>query len=90
MLGKNSADDSLKYFFLIFLRQQALTFSCKLSHKETICMKCQSLSKPVFWEISEKHHQSVICRNAEHVVGLILKALSKTVADSILLLFFLP
>ena len=29
--------------FLIFPRKQALTFSCKLSPVETICMKCQNL-----------------------------------------------
>ena len=42
ILGKNSADDVLKYVSY-FPRKWALTFFCKLFSKETVCMKCQSL-----------------------------------------------
>ena len=45
-LGKISADDILKYFFLFFFFFEKIGFdtSCKLSPKETICMKCQNQS----------------------------------------------
>ena len=55
MLGKISADDILKYFLIFSQKKKALIFSyffprkkgfdisCKLSPKETICLKCQSL-----------------------------------------------
>ena len=41
-LWANSADNKLIIFFLIFLENR-FDISCKLSPKETICMKCQSL-----------------------------------------------
>ena len=43
MLCKISADDILKYFeiFSYFSQKRRFDISCKLSHKETICMKCQ-------------------------------------------------
>ena len=41
-LWANSAEDILKYF-PYFSRKIGFDFSCKLSPKETICMKCQSL-----------------------------------------------
>ena len=44
MLGKKiSADDNLKYLFSYFPHNIGFDISCKLSPKETICMKCQSL-----------------------------------------------
>ena len=42
MLGKNSADAILKYFSY-FSEKIGYDTSCKLSPKETICMKCQIL-----------------------------------------------
>ena len=42
MLGKISADDILKYFSYDSYKIGSDT-SCKLSPKETICMKCQLL-----------------------------------------------
>ena len=48
-LWANSADNKLisetKYFFLFlfFLQKTGFDTSCKLSPKETICIKCQSL-----------------------------------------------
>ena len=39
---QSSADDILKYFFS-FVPANKLEISCILSHKETICMKCQNL-----------------------------------------------
>ena len=39
---KFSADDILKYFFY-FSQKTGYDISCKLSPKETICMKCQIL-----------------------------------------------
>ena len=39
MLGKNSADDTLKHFSYCSRK----TSVCKLSPRETICMKCQTL-----------------------------------------------
>ena len=42
MLGKNSADDNLKYF-ACFSKKIGFDISCKLSPQETICMKYQSL-----------------------------------------------
>ena len=42
MLGKYSADDILKYFFLFF-PETKFDISCKLSSMETICMKSQIL-----------------------------------------------
>ena len=41
MMGKNSADDNLKYLY--FSQKIGIDISCKLSHKETICMTCQIL-----------------------------------------------
>ena len=41
-LSAKSADDKLMTFFLLFLEIGSDT-SCKLSPKETICMKCQIL-----------------------------------------------
>ena len=46
MLSKllaNSVDNKLGEIFLIFPRKQDLTFLCKLSLLEKICMKCQIL-----------------------------------------------
>ena len=45
MLGKNSADDILKFFFFFsnFSQKTDFDISCKLSPEETICMKCQNL-----------------------------------------------
>ena len=42
MLKKNSADNILKYFSY-FSKKIGFDTSCKLSPKETICMKCQIL-----------------------------------------------
>ena len=54
MLGKISADDILKYFFLIyFSRKWAWTFHAK----ETVSMKCQSL----FSGKNKKLFQNVVC-----------------------------
>ena len=38
-----SADENLKYIFFYFFQKIGFVISCKLSLKETICMKCQSL-----------------------------------------------
>ena len=51
-LGKNSADNILKYFSY-FYQKTGFDISCKLSPVETICMKCQSL-------FSEKDKKNVI------------------------------
>ena len=51
MLGKNSADNIL-IFFLIFPRKIGFDTLCKLSPKETICMKCQFL-------FSRKHKKNI-------------------------------
>ena len=40
---KISADDILEYFPYFFTKKIGLGTSCKLSPKETICMKCQIL-----------------------------------------------
>ena len=37
------ADDSLKYFFIIFQRKIRLDISCELSAKQTVHMTCQVL-----------------------------------------------
>ena len=50
---KNSTDYILKYVFLIFPRKYTVDISCKLSHEETLCIKCQS-------QFSEKIREIVI------------------------------
>ena len=40
---KISADDTFKSLFLFFPEKKSFDISCKLSPKQTICMKCQSL-----------------------------------------------
>ena len=42
MLGKNLTDNIFDYFSY-FPQKIGFAISCKLSLKETICMKCQSL-----------------------------------------------
>ena len=56
-LWANSADDKLMIFFLFFTIKQVLTFVCKLSPMETICMKCQTL----FSGKIRKIFQTVVC-----------------------------
>ena len=55
-LWADSADDKLATFFLLFLEIGSVT-SCKLSPKETICMKCQIL----FSRKNKKIFQNVVC-----------------------------
>ena len=53
-LWANSADDKLMIFFFFFFFQKiGFDTSCKLSPKETICMKCQSyfLGKKIFQNV---------------------------------------
>ena len=61
---KFSADDILKYFSY-FPQKTGYDISCKLSPKETICMKCQIL-------FSEKNKKNIInlssAKNAQRVV----------------------
>ena len=55
-LGKISADDKLKYFFLVFSQKMGFDISCKLSPMETICVV-----KSFFSGKNKKICQFVIC-----------------------------
>ena len=63
-LGKFSADDIFKYFSY-FSQKTGYDISCKLSPKETICMKCHIL-------VSGKNKKNIIslssAENAQRVV----------------------
>ena len=43
ILSANSADEELIMFFSYFFKKIGFEISCKLTPKESICMKCQSL-----------------------------------------------
>ena len=43
MLGKNFSRQRFETFFFLFFPEIGFDISCKLSPKETICMKCQIL-----------------------------------------------
>ena len=66
---KFSADDN--EIFFLFSQKTGFDISCKLSPKETICMKCQN---PVFWK--NKKNIFVICRNSPEVVNSLHVAIS--------------
>ena len=51
MLWANSATNKLMIFFLFFSQKIGFDISSKLSPKETICMKCQSLRKQYAWNV---------------------------------------
>ena len=55
MVWANSADNKLMIFF-IFSQKIGFDISGKLSPRETICMKCQSLFS---WEKSEKYFKKL-------------------------------
>ena len=53
MLGKKFSRRNFEIFFLFLFQKICFDISCKLSPKETICMKCQSL-------FSEKNNTDVV------------------------------
>ena len=64
MVGKNSADDILKYLS-DFIQKTGFDISCKLSPMETMCMKCQNI-------ISRKYEKYTInWSSAELVKGVV-------------------
>ena len=70
-LWANSADDKLMIFFLFF-QKIGFVISCKLSSKETICMKCQSLfygtnKKNISKFCLQKFLPSVLCIKVDMV-----------------------
>ena len=65
ILGKNSADDILKYFILFFSQKIGFDILCKLS---PLGDNLHGMSKSIFWKkkkkkIREKYHHFVVCWN---------------------------
>ena len=63
---KFSANNILKYFFSYFSWKTGFDVSCKLSPKETICMKCQNL-------FSGKNKKNIINLLAAELAQIVVK-----------------
>ena len=70
----NSASDQLTIFSYFFFHKKGFCISCKVSHKMTICMKCQSL---FFWAKilvkKIKYHLLIFIQHAKCYNKLFLK-----------------